>query len=86
MKKFLRMLGSGYLLVLLILLIEVAAIGFVQWLTMGDGLTTLGIVSEKSSLLQTLIVFLAYIVVKLAEFIVGLIIFFKIVIVFYKLS
>ena len=80
MKKFFRMLGSGYILILFILLLEIGAVLFLEWLIQGDGLETLHIINlDENPPLATLITVLVYIGVRLIEFIVALIIFFKIV-------
>ena len=80
MKKFFRMLGSGYILILFILLLEIGAVLFLEWLIQGDGLQTLNIINlDENPPLATLITILVYIGVRLIEFIVALIIFFKIV-------
>lgn len=75
MKKFLRFLLSGYFLVFVALIIELAAILFVQfWM---DDVIQL-ILGEKSQLVQ-IIVSLSYVGIRLIIFIVSVIIFFRIV-------
>lgn len=75
MKKFLRNLFSGYFLVLFILLIELAAIIFVQfylddvikWIIQGKGVNV------------TIIVTVSYIALRILIFVISMIIFFKII-------
>lgn len=75
MKKFLRNLFSGYFLVILLLLIELAIIVVLQfWL---DNLLE-ALLGEQSNLVKPLLV-VAYIVIRIIVFIVAFIIFFKII-------
>ena len=75
MKKFLRNLFSGYFLVILLLLIELAIIVVLQfWL---DNLLE-ALLGEQSNLVKPLLV-VAYIVISIIVFIVAFIIFFKII-------
>ena len=80
MKKFFRMLLSGYLLILLVLLIEIAAFLFLQWAMTDEGIQTLGIFNnlEDPSLADGILASL-YLLLRLLTFILAVIIFFKIV-------
>ena len=79
MKKFWRNLFSGYLLVLLILLIELAVFIFVQFFL--DNVVDLILESQniKNDGLTTIILSLVYLTLRLIIFIVALIIFFRII-------
>ena len=78
MKKFLRNLFSGYFLILLILLLELAVVIYVQFF-LDDLISSIVEQNESSQTLVAIIVTLAYLGIKVIAFIVGLIIFFKIV-------
>ena len=75
MKKFIRNLFSGYLLILLLLLIELLAFVFVQFF-LDDVINA--IVQDKP-VLARLIIVLSYLALRLFIFVVSVIIFFKIV-------
>ena len=77
MKKFLRNLFSGYFLVLLILLIEVAAFIFVQFFM--DDVILMIVGSNAASENVQVILSLIYLLLRVVIFIVALIIFFKII-------
>ena len=78
MKKFLRNLFSGYFLVLLILLLELAIFVYIQFF-MDDLVLRIVEANEMDKELVAIIVSLVYLALKLIIFIVALIIFFKIV-------
>ena len=78
MKKFLRNLFSGYFLVLLILLLELAIFVYIQFF-MDDLILSIVETNEMDKELVSIIVSLVYLALKLIVFIVALIIFFKIV-------
>ena len=77
MKKFLRNLLSGYFLVLLILLIEIAVFIFVQFFMEDVILAVLG--NDAANDTVKLILSLCYLVLRAIIFVVALIIFFKII-------
>ena len=77
MKKFFRNLFSGYFLVILILIIELAVVVYVQFF-LDDTIAQL-IGSDPTAETVTLIVTLVYLFIRLVIFIVALLIFFKIV-------
>ncbi len=78
MKKFLRNLFSGYFLILLILLIELAAIVYVQFFLTD----TIGSILEKKNIetdISALIIAGIYLFLRVVSFIIAVIIFFKII-------
>ena len=77
MKKFLRNLFSGYFLVLLILLIEVAVFIFVQFFL--DDLVARFVGSDATNEYIRAIIGLIYLLLRVIIFVIGVIIFFKIV-------
>ena len=77
MKKFIRNLLSGYFLIILILLIELAALVFVQFFL--DDVISAFISSEKTSQDVAIIVTLIYLLLRVAIFFISLAIFFKII-------
>ena len=77
MKKFLRNLFSGYFLVLLVLLLELAAIVYVQFF-LKDTITSFLNKREKVDWVSV-VTMLSYLLLRVASFIIALIIFFKII-------
>ena len=77
MKKFFRNLFSGYFLVLLILLIEIAAIVFIEFFLEGviEAISTDPNINERVKG----IIELVWIVIRVVVFVISVIIFFKIV-------
>ena len=77
MKKFFRNLFSGYFLVLLILLIEIAVIVYIQFFLEGTIEAILG--QDDTSETVKFIISLSYLALRAASFVIGVIIFFKII-------
>ena len=77
MKKFFRNLFSGYFLVLLILLIEIAAIVFIEFFLEGviETISTDPNINERVKD----IIELVWIVIRVAVFVISVLIFFRIV-------
>lgn len=77
MKKFFRNLFSGYFLVLLILLIEIAAIVFIEFFLEGviEAISTDPNINERVKD----IIELVWIVIRVAVFVISVLIFFRIV-------
>ena len=78
MKKFFRNLFSGYFVVLIILLIELAAFIFIQFFLEDTIAFILGTAAKDNKEVEA-IVLLIYILLRIIVFVVSLIIFFKIV-------
>ena len=78
MKKFWRNLFSGYFLVLLILLLELAVVIYAQFF-LDDLILSIVEKSEESNRLASLIVTIVYLSFRIIAFVVGLIIFFRII-------
>ena len=78
MKKFLRNLFSGYFLVLLILLIELAAIVYIQFF-LSDTINAILAKKDIESDVSALIIGGNYIFLRIVSFVVAVIIFFKII-------
>ena len=77
MKKFIRNLLSGYLLIIFILLIELGVMIYVQFF-LDDTISKILGESDSSNAVK-LILMLSYIFLKLALFIIEVVIFFKII-------
>ena len=76
MKKFIRNLFSGFFLIILLLLIEIAAVIFVQFFV--DDVIKL-IVGTTGNIDVALIITLVYLLIRVIISIIAVIIFFKIV-------
>lgn len=78
MKKFLRNLFSGYFLIILVLLLELAVVIVFQFFS-DDIIAAILNVPEMSETTRGLIFLLVYFLIRLIVFVVAIIIFFKIV-------